>query len=183
MDTMDHTLINPNQLRHYGTRVQDNPMSSHPLSIITEDHEFCMELSMEGTIIFANTNSPLEHELNSTCPHISLSSPQPWNPMRVRFLSSTITLEEEIGGMRYLSGVKAHHDEEQELFPEDYSNFCLESINRTIASMKTVVQDKSTCAETPLTRDESIDPGISDVPVVNTFQSSGRHSDVTPNNL
>jgi hypothetical protein len=93
-------------------------------------------------------------------------------------------LEEEIGGMRYLSGVKAHHDEEQELFPEEYSNFCLESINREIASMKMVVQEESTRAETPLTRYESIDPGISDVvPVVNTFQSSDRHSDVTPNDL
>ena len=33
-DKMDHTLINPNQLRHFGTIVQDNPMLSKPLSII-----------------------------------------------------------------------------------------------------------------------------------------------------
>ena len=52
-DKMDHSLINPNQLRHFGTIVQDNPMSPKPLSIITEDKEFCMELRMDGTIVYA----------------------------------------------------------------------------------------------------------------------------------
>ena len=31
-DTMSHTLINPNQLRHFGTKVQDNPMSNEPIN-------------------------------------------------------------------------------------------------------------------------------------------------------
>ena len=35
---LDHSLINPNQLRHHGTKVQDNPMSDRALSIITEDN-------------------------------------------------------------------------------------------------------------------------------------------------
>jgi len=34
---MKHSLINPNQLRHFGTKVQDDPTSDRPLSIITED--------------------------------------------------------------------------------------------------------------------------------------------------
>jgi hypothetical protein len=181
-DSMDHSLINPNQLRHFGTRVQDDPTSSYPLSVITEDNEFCMELSMEGTIVYANTHSPSEYELN-TCPHINLSSPQPWNPMKVKFPRSNITLEEVVGGMRYVSGVTAHHEQEQELIQEEHDSFCLESINRAIASMKTVVQEESSHIETPLTRDESIDPGTADLPVMNTFQSSDRHSDVTPNDL
>ena len=29
-DTMSNTLVNPNQLRHFGTTVQDNPMSNLP---------------------------------------------------------------------------------------------------------------------------------------------------------
>ena len=36
-NTLDHTLVNPNQLGHYGTQIQDNPMSEIPLSIIAED--------------------------------------------------------------------------------------------------------------------------------------------------
>ena len=41
-DKLYCTLVNPNQLRRYGTRVQGNPMSESPLSIITEDGEFSM---------------------------------------------------------------------------------------------------------------------------------------------
>jgi hypothetical protein len=75
-DSMDTTLVNPNQLRHYGIQVQDNPMSQLPLSIITEDSEFSMELMMTGTIIYADTHTPSDKEL-SECPHIILSSSQP----------------------------------------------------------------------------------------------------------
>ena len=43
-DSMKHTLINPNQLRHFGVKVQDNPMSVEPLHIMTEDSSFNLEL-------------------------------------------------------------------------------------------------------------------------------------------
>ena len=49
--TMDHTLLNPNQLRHYGTIVQDNPTLPLPLSIIAEDWSFCIEIFMQGTTV------------------------------------------------------------------------------------------------------------------------------------
>ena len=68
---MDGYLVDSNQLRHYRTKVQDNPMLSEPLSIITEDNEFCMHLAMEGTIVYAETNYPTENELQ-TFPHIML---------------------------------------------------------------------------------------------------------------
>ena len=38
-DTLDHTLVNPNQLRHYGNRVEDNLMQEICVSVITEDEE------------------------------------------------------------------------------------------------------------------------------------------------
>ena len=55
-DSMNCTLINPNQLRHFGTKVQDNPVSDLPLFIMTENNEFSMELDMSGTIIYADTH-------------------------------------------------------------------------------------------------------------------------------
>ena len=39
---MDISIVNPNQLRHYGAKVQDNLMPADPLSIITEDNAFCI---------------------------------------------------------------------------------------------------------------------------------------------
>ena len=58
---MDHYLVNPNNLRHYVNKVQDNPMSADPLSIITEDNKFYMEIAMDGTILYAKTHYPTEN--------------------------------------------------------------------------------------------------------------------------
>ena len=48
-DKLDHTLVNPNQLRAYGVSIQDNPFDTKPLSITTDDAS--VELYSEGTII------------------------------------------------------------------------------------------------------------------------------------
>ena len=63
-DTLDHTLINPNQLRHYGITVQDNLACDKPLYFMTEDSEFSIELKRKGTIIYFNIFTPSERELN-----------------------------------------------------------------------------------------------------------------------
>jgi hypothetical protein len=49
-----------------------------------------------------------------------------------------------------------------------------------------VSYDKTATAnqqDAALTRDDSIDTGQSDVPILKTFQSSSRHSDVSPGEL
>ena len=85
--SIDHTLINPNQLRSYGTIVQDNPVSPLPLSIVTEDKSFSMELKMQGTIVLFETYTPTQFELES-CPHVVLSSSSSWDPHTVSFPKS-----------------------------------------------------------------------------------------------
>ena len=179
VDVMSHTLINPNQMRHFGVKVQDNPMSEFPLSIITEDNEFCMELGIDGTIVFAETHTPTSQEL-AECPHVHLTSSQPWIPSKVRWHCSNKTLADAIGGMRYLSGVKANHDIEVEQSDVEDPIFSLENMNRAIASMKVVVEDS---VNDNLVRDETVDPGTSDAPEIPTFQSSSRHTDVSPTDL
>ena len=75
-DFMSHYLINPNQLRHFGTQVQDDPTSDKPLSIVTEDSGLAMELHINGTIVFANTFTPTDDDLHKH-PHIQLTSEHP----------------------------------------------------------------------------------------------------------
>ena len=75
-DTLDHTLVNPNQLHNDGTSVQDNAISESPLSIITEDGEFSMELLTEENILFSNTHTPSDNHLREL-PHINIISPHP----------------------------------------------------------------------------------------------------------
>ena len=113
-DQMDHSLINPNQLRHYGVRVQDDLTSERALSIITADNQFCMELQMKGTIIYTETHSPSDRELEE-CPHITLSSSHPWDPHNVRFPNPRRTLDEEMGEIRNLSTVHIMNFQEEEI--------------------------------------------------------------------
>ena len=169
-NTMDHTLINPNQLRHFGTKIQDDPTSDRPLSIITEDNEFCMELAMAGTIVHANTHSPTDQELHS-CPHIVISSPQSWDPHKVTFPACRRSLDKEIGGLRHISAISTLR--ERLCGDEDIRIFNLDCINRCILAMKVIEPQV-------LRRNKDIDPGLSDTPASNTFTSTERHSDVTP---
>ena len=72
-ETMDHTLVNPNQLLAYRMTVQDNPFSESPIFIATEDHDFMLLLSSKGAKIGFTTRTPTEKELQ-TCPHVTCLS-------------------------------------------------------------------------------------------------------------
>ena len=62
-DKMEHSLLNPNQLRYFGVTVQDNPFSDAPLYISTENGDFVLPLEILGTKIVAETRTPTEREL------------------------------------------------------------------------------------------------------------------------
>ena len=178
-DSLDHTLVNPNQLRHHGTKVHDDPTAEYPLSIISHDNEFCMELTMNGTIVCVETHTPTASELDS-CPHIQLSSTHVWDPKNVTFPKCNATLQEVFGGgIRLLSALQMHQDEEPVWEQHHNDVFNLQQINRKISSMSKINQSPKKL----LQRDASIDPGKTDIPTLHTFQSSDRHSDVSPQEL
>ena len=83
-DKLDHTLVNPNQLRAYGVSVQDNPFDAKPLSITTDDAS--VELYSEGMIICRDTRTPTESKLGQL-PRLILTSPHDWDPHNVCFPS------------------------------------------------------------------------------------------------
>ena len=101
---MYHSILNPNQLRHYVIKVQDKPMSEPALTIITEDNELCMEVAMAVTVVYTKTFTPSEQKLHQ-CPDIILSLPHAWNPQNVVFPRSRRTLEEEMGTLRHVSAM------------------------------------------------------------------------------
>ena len=105
-----------------------------------------MELSMAGTICYFDTFARTEKELH-TCPHILLSSLHPWDPHNVEFPKCRRTLDEEVGGLRYISTVILAPNEN--CFDEDNSIFDLNRINRKIASMK-VTQSLPAPSASPL---------------------------------
>ena len=168
---MDHSLINPNQLRYYGIKVQYNPILDTALSIIIEDNEFCMELAMAGTVVYAETFTPSEQELHQ-CPHIILAFPHAWNPQNVVFLRAQITLEEDMVALRHVSAMDSTGGDIENKYIIEYMVFIIYQINRKISSLKIIELGKP-----------SIDPGKSDVQITHTFQIYDRHSYVTAQDL
>ena len=72
-DTLQHTLVNPNQLRAYGTTVQDNPFSPSPLSFDPTNGPI-IPLTTMGTIIYCTTRA----QVTTNYPHcLTSSSPPP----------------------------------------------------------------------------------------------------------
>ena len=80
---LEHSLLNPNQLRHFGVDVWDNAYDpNHAISIECHDDNLTIPLSTRGTKVYFTTRSPTEDELNR-CHHISLTSEREWNPDQI----------------------------------------------------------------------------------------------------
>ena len=151
--------------------MKENPTLETALSIITEDNEFCMELVMAGNVVYAETFTPSEQELHQ-CSHIILSSHHTRKPQNVVLPIAQRNLKEERVTVRHVSAMDSTGgDIENEDIIEDMV-FSIYHINRKIYSLKRIELGKP-----------SIDPGKSYVPIMHTFKSSDRKSDVTAQDL
>lgn len=168
-DTMNHSLINPNQLRSFGVTVQDNPFSTSPLYISTED--FVLPLYTSGTNVIADTRTPTSEELQ-ICTHVTLSSPHPWDPHSVRFPQPSRTVEEEITEMRHESNQRDVQSAEVTLYDIDLMR------RQIMSSVKVHEAPIRQIAATGVQEDEK-----QDLPSMPTFQSKKRHTDVSPQDL
>ena len=84
---MDRSLINPNQCRHYGIPICDDPTDPHRnLGIQLNDNLF-LPLQMKGTTCYFVSRCPLIRELES-CQTFQISDPQHWDPTENMFVCS-----------------------------------------------------------------------------------------------
>ncbi|NIX54954.1 MAG: hypothetical protein GWN14_03225, partial [candidate division Zixibacteria bacterium] len=87
--SLDHSLINPNQLRHFGTPVWDNPYDTdHPMGIDLDT--VFIPFDSQGATIYFETHCPTDRELEE-CPHIIMTSDREWDPHNVSLNKSTPT--------------------------------------------------------------------------------------------
>jgi hypothetical protein len=80
-NTMDHSLINPNQLHHYGIVVHDNPYELDPSRTmgIEIDDDAHLPFQSQGSTVFFTTRYPDDDEME-LYPHVVLTSDRPWDP-------------------------------------------------------------------------------------------------------
>ena len=103
---MDHSLINPNQVRITGISLCDDPFDPiRALGIDIETHSLFIPFKTFGTTMFFETRRPKPEEYYS-CPRIEMTSPVPWDPATVTLRRHTSPEDEEL--LRYVSAVKTN---------------------------------------------------------------------------
>ena len=183
---MYNSLINPNQLRHYGVNIQDDPTPNRPLSVISENGDFYMPLHQKGKIVYLDIYTPTHKELD-TFPHINLSSQHPWNPSNLDFFQNQQSLQEEIERIMHASTVTTDitWSTAENCDNESGFIFSLSDISRKISAMgmtrETDKFDTSPPQENLQRQNEG--SGQSKIKEMPTFQIKVRHTNTSPEDL
>ena len=90
---LDHSLINPNQIRSFGLDFWDNPYDTSKGLSIDVDEAVSIALTAQGTKISFESRAPTEKELNE-CHRIEITAKQEWNPSKVRLGQTDSRLRE-----------------------------------------------------------------------------------------
>jgi len=166
-DKMEHSLLNPNQLRAWGCCVQDDAWSGAPLYIEDPTETVVIPLTMTGVTIGTTTRTPSEQEL-ANCQHIALTSPHVWDPTNVITPQPRMSVAEH----RLTRGIAStQRSQPEDVDPTEPEVYDLDAFNkRLIGSCRVTSAQISAVMPT-------------DVPTPPTFISGDRHSDVTPQSL
>jgi hypothetical protein len=192
MPTLEHSLFNPNQLRQFGTIVQDNPYSREPVRVISPDGDFTACLQSKGTDIYIKTWAPSQVDLESY-PHVTLSSSAPWNPRDVRFPGTTEFEREEIESRNVMATAVAVSLDDEHGLDNDVLFNIQQLRTRIISLAKITGPELEQQWETRMIqamRRNQLPPPVMPGPIeerdlqpLATFLSKNRHSNTTPEDL
>ena len=85
---MDHSLINPNQIRHAGLGFWDNPYDKSRGLKIDVNESLVIPLRSQGTKLAFETRVPTRYELDN-CQHVDMTSNEPFHTHQ-RFLLNLV---------------------------------------------------------------------------------------------
>jgi hypothetical protein len=192
LPNLGHSLFNPSQLPHFGTKVQDNPYDSKPMSITTRDDAFAACLQSKGTDIFITTWAPTSLDLERY-PHATLCASHPWNPREIRFPGISSLEQEEIEVRNIRALAKEEHEAELKQVQEEDLRFDVSQFrDRTVSSARITHDDmdrKNQQARVHELQRKELPPIISgpleehELTPPHTFLSKDRHSNTTPEDL
>ena len=86
---MEHSLINPNQCRSFGTRVCDEPTDEHRKLGMELTDDYVVPFQMKGTTCYFQSRSPSLSEIE-TCRTFQVSDPDIWDPTAEIFQISAV---------------------------------------------------------------------------------------------
>ena len=175
---MDHSLINPNQVRSYGIDLWDNPFDQARGLRIDVNDELTIPMHTVGTKIMFETRSPTDVELR-TCHHITMTSPTTWNPERVS-LGETHSRPELYGPAYRIGRVTTTDRYEYEYADPTSDEAHIHGIDPSLTDLKEQLLSK---INRGISTTSSYDPDFEDAPDRRTFVSTDRHTQVNADTL
>ena len=175
-ERLDHTLVNPNQLRAYGIPFWDNPYDPLRSLSIDVDDTLHIPLQAVGTKLLFRTRVPTPYEL-STCEHIAMTSSTPWNPTQVAMVQAT---HQGGGGRgqhpwkRYVATVDSDH-KRYEYLDADSDEALLDSIDPSLVRLG----ERLDAAQHRFNAQLDTVYDQTDAPARRTFVSDERHIKLT----
>lgn len=169
---MDHSLINPNQLRHNGIHFWDNPFDHERGLLIDIDDQHVIPLHAQGTKILFRSRVPTQEELqDERIPQIELTSMNAWDPHTVHLSQVSVSSKRPLPDIRtQLRHVSEISVQPTTLVLDPRSNDAdLISVDPILTGLYDKVQISQV----------RYDPDLDDVPVRKTFISTDRHEKAT----
>jgi hypothetical protein len=99
-DSLEHSLLNPNQIRYDGQGLCDDPWDRHrSLGLVERNHQIFIPFQTRGTVIHFESHVPTTDELH-TLPRFVFTEDTLWNPATVSLqpLSAEETARDDIIG-------------------------------------------------------------------------------------
>jgi hypothetical protein len=178
-DNLDHTLINPNQVRSYGIPFWDNPFDpNRPLSIEV-DNNLHIPLRTAGTKLMFSSRVPTATEL-TTCEHIQMTSSTPWNPSDVTMLQATNQGGRTHPWKRQIATVDSAYNQ-YEYIDTNSDDAFMDSIDPSLVRLGDLLcnelHQRHTISQVDTVYDHT------DAPARRTFVSDERHEKITASML
>jgi hypothetical protein len=170
---LDHTLINPNQVRNYGIGFCDNPFDKERGLLIDVNDELWIPMYTYGTKIQFLSRKPTVSELQ-TCPRIILSSAMAWNPTQVVLSeASTTAPSDDLPKIRESTISRVGSMRQYEYLDPSSDEALLHSIDPSFVHLRERLIAKTT----------RYDKDLEDAPARRTFVSTDRHSKITSDHI
>ena len=178
--SMGHSLINPNQIRHHGIVVCDNPFDS--IARLGIDHvDAFIPFTTSGAAVFFDTFVPSDEEL-AKCKRIELTSGSEWNPKTVMMNSNRPYGDN--ANERIVQSVVRENIKRREVPVEYESDLVLGSISGSFVANDMYERLVSTVkvSQRVKQRPQKVPPHKKR-PVIRKMVANTRHSVITPEHV
>jgi hypothetical protein len=171
---LDHSLINPNQVRAYGIPLWDNPYDATRNLGIEVNEDLFIALHTAGTKIHFRTRVPSAQELQD-CAHVQMTSSSPWDPTNIMMVQALHQGGTTMPWQRPLPQVVPSFPPITEYLEATSNDALLHSIDPSLVRVGELLSKRlRQASEVDTTVYEHLD-----IPARRTFVSTERHAKVS----